>query len=48
MRSKKIENTVNPRFTQGLLQLLFSFFDQKASKWAYNVLEFFISYWKKF
>ena len=26
MRSKKIENTVNDRFTQGLQQLLFTFF----------------------
>ena len=41
---KKFENTANARFTQGLLQLLFLFFDQKASKWAYNVIQFFISY----
>ena len=48
MGGKKIENTVNVRFTQGLLQLFFTFFVQKASKWAYNLLQFFISYWKKF
>ena len=44
MRGKQTENTVNARFTQGLLQLLFTFFGKKASKLGYNVLQFFISY----
>ena len=36
------------RLTQGLLQFLFTFFDWKTSKWAYHLLQFFISYWEKF
>ena len=40
--------SIHAGFTQGLLQLLFTFFDWKRSKWAYHLLQFFISYWEKF
>ena len=46
MASVIYEYTVNTRFTQGVLQLLFTFFGWKTSKWAYN-FQFFISCWKK-
>ena len=39
---------MHTRFTHGLLQLLFTFFNWKTSKWAYHLLQFFISYWEKF
>ena len=35
--------SIHARFTEGLLQLLFTFFDWKTSKWAYHLLQFFIS-----
>ena len=40
--------SIHARFTQGLLPLLFTFFDWKRTKWAYHVLQFFVSYWKVF
>ena len=38
--------SIHARFTQRLLQLLFTFFDWKTSKWTHHV-QFFISYWEK-
>ena len=40
--------SIHARFIQALLPLLFIFFDWKTSKWAYHLLQFFISYWKSF
>ena len=40
--------SIHARFTQGLLQLFFTFFDWKTSKWAYHLLQFFISYRERF
>ena len=40
--------SIHARLIQGLQQLLFTFFDWKTSTWAYHLLQFFISYWKKF
>ena len=40
---------IHARFTHLLmLELLFTFFDWKTSKWAYHLLQFFISYQEKF
>ena len=45
---KTWEDSIHARFNKGLLQLLFTFFDWKTSKWAYHLKQFFISYWGKF
>ena len=47
LNNMSIQYTIT-RFTQGLLQLLFTFFDWKTPKWAYHRLQFFISYWERF
>ena len=40
--------SIDVRFTQGLLQLLFTFFDWKTFERAHHILKFFISFWQKF
>ena len=40
--------SIHDRFTQGLVQLLFTFFNWKTSKLAYCLIQFFISYRDKF
>ena len=40
--------SIHSRFTQALLELLFTFLAWKSFKGAYHLLQFFISYWEKF
>ena len=48
MNGNKYDYTANARFSQGLLQLLFAFFDQKPSKWVYTVIYYNFSFFIEF
>ena len=48
LKNMSIQYACYVRFTRGLLQLLFTFFYWKTSKWAYRLIQFLISYWETF